>query len=159
VKRILFVCTGNTCRSQMAETLAFMADTDHYLDVRSAGLYVTPWERTSERAIEALKAIGIQRYPTDVRALDASLIEWADAIVVMTTAHKVELSMRYPEALEYTWAYSDIIDKDIADPYGGDARVYEATATELQQSMKNVLRIVHERVCKTKRWWDKKKNG
>ncbi|MFT3687192.1 MAG: hypothetical protein QM783_20095 [Phycisphaerales bacterium] len=89
---ILFVCTGNTCRSPMAERIA-----RHLIErqpagsvpveVASAGVSAMPGEPTTPEALEALRRRGIETRSSGSRALTPELIRWADQVYVMTGNH------------------------------------------------------------------------
>ncbi|WP_408008638.1 low molecular weight protein arginine phosphatase [Pseudalkalibacillus sp. A8] len=113
---ILFVCTGNTCRSPMAEALL-----RHYsngkIDVQSAGIYASYGSPASAQSIEVLKDEGIpcnhQSQP-----LTEELVEWADLILTMTSQHKYAIISQFPAILgkvhtikEHVSDHKEILDK------------------------------------------------
>ncbi|MUV37400.1 Arsenate reductase (glutaredoxin) [Lentibacillus sp. JNUCC-1] len=90
---ILFVCTGNTCRSPMAEALLKQKYPD--TAVRSAGIFAGKNEPANPQAIQALAERGIT-LDHQTQPVDDKLLNWADVVLSMTTGHKQNLMTDYP---------------------------------------------------------------
>lgn len=107
--KILFVCTGNTCRSPMAEAL-FKNKTDTY-QVESAGIYAGKGERANKHTIEVLEEKGIS-LSHQSQAVTRRKLHWADLVLTMTTSHKQSLILQYPNGQEKYFTLKEYVDDD-----------------------------------------------
>ncbi|MCL2675671.1 MAG: hypothetical protein FWE84_03665 [Firmicutes bacterium] len=141
--RVLFVCTGNTCRSPMAEQLfkKFLRkkkELSHF-DVTSAGLFVDEGVKINANAEKALAALGVKPKPHLSRQLTESTA--ADVIICMTAGHKAAIET-HPCVLtvgELTGG------GDVPDPYGCDMDAYMAVAQYLEYACVDIYAAVSGR--------------
>jgi protein-tyrosine-phosphatase len=144
---IVFVCTGNTCRSPMAAQLLRdkVARRGLGWTVESAGLYALAGSPMSELAAAALRKRGIQGEDHRSQPVSADLVARADWILTMTGQHAAELRLRYPDAsdkiheLARFVADTENAEVDIVDPFGGDAAKYEQCAQLLDQYVERLI--------------------
>ncbi len=118
--RLLFVCTGNICRSPMAEVLALhRADLlGVQIEARSAGVLAKDGLSASRKAIRALAEHGLSLEAHRSQALTQEHLEWASRVFVMQLAHVETIQERFPDAPRAELLGPLCGTMEIDDPYG-----------------------------------------
>lgn len=136
--KILFVCSGNTCRSVMAGALAKKAlqarGKDRENQVMSAGTSALPNDGASAGAIEAMKESQIDVTGHKAVLLTCDLVKEADLILTMTRSHKQQVGQLEPGSKGKTFTLAEFAGKgsDIIDPFGRSLDLYRQCAAELR---------------------------
>ncbi|NLW10448.1 MAG: low molecular weight protein arginine phosphatase [Clostridiaceae bacterium] len=134
--RICFVCTGNTCRSPMAEYLLrfFLFDCPK-IEICSAGIQAFAGSAASNGSLEVMTSkYGIDLSEHRSTRIDNQLLAESDRIYAMTKQHKQILVQVYPEFMDKIETLGEAVglpDVDVADPFGYDISEYESTADQL----------------------------
>ena len=145
---ILFVCSGNTCRSPIAAALARRVLADRLkmredeleksgFVVISAGVSAMAGAPATEHAVRAVRALGGDLSGHRSRPLTVELIRHADRIWTMGRGHAAWIAAMAPSAAEKTRMLDP--SGDISDPIGGDLRLYEELASKLKKLIETQL--------------------
>ena len=151
MKTILFVCTGNICRSPMAEAWArrLLSGRGDFR-VTSAGVGAPDGQPASTNAVEAMAEVGVDLSRFRSQRLTAALARQADYIFGMTQGHLDSIILAYPEAAERVFLMREFMEnvppggRDIPDPIGMPLSSYLETRAAIMEAMPSVLRFVQE---------------
>jgi glycine hydroxymethyltransferase len=146
MKHVLFICTGNVCRSPMAEGLLRHMAGDR-VKVASAGLGAGHGQPPSAHAIEVLRKEGIDIADIRSQPVSAHLLQQADYIFTMTRDHLDMLLLLFPEMASKTrlLRFEEAAKggrADVTDPIGGTRATYESCKADIQRAMSHVIPLV-----------------
>lgn len=134
---VLFVCTGNTCRSPLAEVLLKRILSEKGIDgveVRSCGLSAYPGCPASENSAMIAPEFGCSLNFHEAKQYDEDIAEWADLIITMSPSHKAVIDRFFNKHSLKT----RVLGNGISDPYGGDLEEYRQCAKEIEAEIKKL---------------------
>ena len=136
MKKVLFVCTGNTCRSPMAEALFNKYAADNGIDAvaDSAGIAAAHGMPASENTVAVLKEIGIELTDHESKPISKPLASSADLIVCMSEGHA--------EMLKTAGFQTAVFGKGVADPYGYPIEVYRDCRDKMLAAMPKLAELL-----------------
>jgi protein-tyrosine-phosphatase len=152
IRRLLFVCTGNTCRSPLAEALARSEGRSREcrdVEAASAGTFAADGDPASGLAVRVARRRGLDLSGHRSRPLTAELVTAADLVVCMTQAHLDAVRFLVPEAraslsTDYLPSEHASASLGVPDPMGGTEAEYEKTADILSECVRGLFDRFHD---------------
>jgi protein-tyrosine-phosphatase len=146
MKKVLFVCTGNTCRSPMAETLFRHRAGDIEWEASSAGTFAMPGSPASENSIAAMKELGIDISNHRSQPLTSELVNSVDLIITMTAGHRAQILDIFPEVEDRVFLINAFgtskVPADVSDPFGGSLSAYTQIRDEIDRALSDLILFI-----------------
>ena len=148
LKKVLVVCTGNTCRSPMAEGWLNKKLAGTRWRAESAGLGTVNGARAAEEAVEAMREVGVDISRHASQMFSERGMARSDVILAMTEGHRREIVRRWPEAEAKTFLLNSFGPggaRDVEDPIGMPLEAYRHTRDEIIRALGDFLLYLSER--------------
>ena len=145
---IMFVCTGNTCRSAMAEGLAKKEIENKGLDINvsSSGIFAMEGEHASYNSVAIMKEYDVDILMHKAMPIEKANIEKMDLILCATMSQKNQVIARYPDLKDKVYTMKEYAgldkngeDTDISDPWGYDINTFRICAAEISLCIDKII--------------------
>ncbi len=149
--KIMFICTGNICRSAMAEAMLkkMLEENKKNIEVYSCGISADEGDIPTQNAIDVMNEYGIDLKKHRATNIKYSNIEKMDVILCATLSHKIFVIKLYPELKdkiftlkEYVGIKDEAYGIDIKDPWGYNLETYRQCAKEIENCLVKLLEKV-----------------
>ena len=150
---IMFVCTGNTCRSAMAEGLAKKQIKEKNLDINvcSSGIFAQKGEHASYNSVAIMKEYDVDIVTHTATPIEELDVEKMDLILCATKGHKAQVIARYPSKSsvvftmkEYAGIGNNVSGTDISDPWGYDINTFRICAAEISVCIDKTIEKIQQ---------------
>ena len=151
-KSVLFVCTGNTCRSPMAEGMFRKAvEARGDFEVASAGIAAYPGDQANPETVKFLAGRGIRLDGFFSQPVSPELLEKATHVFAMTSGHLEALENLFPEYSDKFFLVCEFVElpgrgvaADVPDPIGMGRKAYEQTGKTLDQAIPTLIAFIDQ---------------
>lgn len=153
--KIMFVCTGNICRSAMAHWLMKKKIEDKKIkniEVYSCGVFAYPEDMPTDAAIEVMEEYGVDLKKHRATQIQSSKIEKMDLILCMTYSQKYSVCQMYPELKDKVYTLKEYVkfdekdpsNIDISDPWGYEIQVYRLCAAIIDNCIDKLIPTIQK---------------
>lgn len=146
---IMFICTGNICRSAMAHWMLKKQAEEQNKDIKvfSCGVYAENGDTPTKEAIQVMKEYNVDLTKHKATNIRNSNIEEMDLILCATLNHKNMVISMYPELIDKVFTMKEYVgfpkdDLNISDPWGYGIEVYRACAKEIKECIDRILKQI-----------------